>query len=95
MPLLRRLESESLLVLTPPQDYDDSYCLSYARSHGGCVMSNDLYRDQVQAAQKRGDTRQAIGAMQARLARNLCALHRPRYGGPFNTIVCVPHAYGA
>ena len=65
VPLLRRLEAESLLVLTPPQDYDDSYCLDYARSHGGCVMSNDLYRDQVQAAQKRGDTRQAISATQA------------------------------
>ena len=53
MPLLRRLEAESLLVLTPPQDYDDSYCLSYARSHGGCVLSNDLYRDQLAAAQVR------------------------------------------
>ena len=50
MPLLRRLEAESLLVLTPPQDYDDSYCISYARSHGGCVLSNDLYRDQLAAA---------------------------------------------
>ena len=53
MPLLRRLEAESLLVLTPPQDYDDSYCVSYARSHGGCVLSNDLYRDQLVAAQVR------------------------------------------
>ena len=24
VPLLRRLEADSLLVLTPPQDYDDS-----------------------------------------------------------------------
>ena len=74
VPLLRRLEAESLLVLTPPQDYDDSYCLDYARSHGGCVMSNDLYRDQVQAAQKRGDTRQAISAMQARLAKSYISM---------------------
>ena len=64
VPLLRRLEAESLLVLTPPQDYDDSYCIHYARAHGGCVMSNDLYRDQLQNAQKRGDSRAAIGATQ-------------------------------
>ena len=54
-----------------PTPTPTQYCLSYARSHGGCVMSNDLYRDQLQAAQKRGDTRQAISAMQARLASNL------------------------
>ena len=36
-----------------PQDYDDSYCIHYARAHGGCVMSNDLYRDHVQAVAKR------------------------------------------
>ena len=39
-----------LRLVAPPQDYDDSYCIGYARSHGGCVMSNDLYRDQLQVA---------------------------------------------
>ena len=63
--LLRRLEADQRLVLTPPQDYDDSYCISYARAHGGCVLSNDLYRDQLDAAHKRGDSKQAIGATQA------------------------------
>ena len=62
--LLRKLEAEGSLVVTPPQDYDDSYCIHYARAHGGCVMSNDLYRDQLQNAQKRGDSRAAIGATQ-------------------------------
>ena len=65
MPRLQRLEAAQQLVLTPPQDYDDSYCISYARTHGGCVMSNDLYRDQLEMQQKRGDTSQAVGAMRA------------------------------
>lgn len=27
---------------------DDSYCVRYARAHGGAVVTNDLYRDQLQ-----------------------------------------------
>jgi len=60
VPLLRKLEEEGRLLLTPPQDYDDSYCLSLAQSKGGCVVSNDLYRDYVDLVAKRGgDARQA------------------------------------
>ncbi|KAL1524238.1 hypothetical protein AB1Y20_019143 [Prymnesium parvum] len=60
VPLLRRLEEEGRLVLTPPQDYDDSYCLSLAQSKRGCVVSNDMYRDYVDLVVKRGgDPKQA------------------------------------
>lgn len=45
--LLNDLVSEGLVVGTPPQDYDDSYCLTYARKHDGFVVSNDLYRYRI------------------------------------------------
>ncbi|KAL3904172.1 MAG: hypothetical protein SGPRY_011391, partial [Prymnesium sp.] len=35
-------------------DYDDSYCISLARSKRGCVVSNDMYRDYVDLVVKRG-----------------------------------------
>lgn len=55
VPLLHSLEDEGLLVVTPPQDYDDSYCIAYARQHAGCIVSNDLYRDYVDSQAKKGD----------------------------------------
>lgn len=42
--LLRQLISQGLVVGTPPQDYDDSYCITYARLKDGYVVTNDLYR---------------------------------------------------
>ena len=46
--LLRRLMDEGTLAATPPQDYDDSYCIQYAMSRKGAVIiTNDLYRDAV------------------------------------------------
>ncbi len=29
------------------QDYDDSYSIRYAQTHGGVVVTNDMYRDHV------------------------------------------------
>jgi len=37
-----------LLVVTPPQDYDDSYVIKYAQSKDGCILTNDMYRDYVE-----------------------------------------------
>ena len=54
VPLLRKLEEGGQLLLTPPQDYDDSYCLSLTQAKGGCVVSNDMYRDYVESVAKRG-----------------------------------------
>jgi hypothetical protein len=46
--MLRAMVQEGVLVPTPPQDYDDSYCIQYAGMHNGCVVTNDLFRDHVQ-----------------------------------------------
>lgn len=45
--LLQNLVDTGILVGTPAQDYDDSYCINYARQRSGYVVSNDMYRDQV------------------------------------------------
>ena len=34
---------------TPAQDYDDAYCIRYAQTYGGVVVTNDQYRDHVAA----------------------------------------------
>lgn len=33
------------MVRTPAQDYDDSYCISYARKQNAYIVSNDKFRD--------------------------------------------------
>lgn len=43
--LLKDLEKEEIIVKTPSQDYDDSYCLKYARENNGHILSNDKFRD--------------------------------------------------
>lgn len=45
---LQQLESDSILVATPAQDYDDSYQIEYARRHGGVIVTNDMFRDAVE-----------------------------------------------
>ncbi|KAK8799524.1 hypothetical protein WA158_006073 [Blastocystis sp. Blastoise] len=45
--LLRSLRDKGMLITTPSQDYDDSYCIRYAQNHDGCIVSNDLYRDYI------------------------------------------------
>lgn len=46
--LLMKMVDEGLLIPTPAQDYDDSYCIQYAGMYDGCVVTNDLYRDHVE-----------------------------------------------
>lgn len=46
--MLQQLVVEGYVIGTPPQDYDDSYCIEYARSHDGYVITNDLFRDYVE-----------------------------------------------
>eukprot|EP01048_Picozoa_sp_COSAG05_P021062 COSAG05_NODE_3763_length_1852_cov_1.440388_2_plen_199_part_00 len=44
--LLQKLCDEGTLVGCPPQDYDDSYTIVYAKSKKGAVIvTNDMYRD--------------------------------------------------
>ena len=42
---LKKLYSEGLVVQTPPQDYDDSYCIQYAKQNNAYIVTNDLFRD--------------------------------------------------
>ena len=46
--LLQRLVTAKRLMLTPPQDYDDSYTIEYAKRHPpSFIVTNDLFRDHV------------------------------------------------
>lgn len=45
--LLQRLVEDGLIVATPPQDYDDSYCIKYAMARDGCVLLIRLLRERV------------------------------------------------
>ncbi|KAH9163667.1 hypothetical protein LEN26_000406 [Aphanomyces euteiches] len=46
--LLQSMVLEGLVIATPPQDYDDSYCIQYAGTHDGCLVTNDMFRDHVE-----------------------------------------------
>ena len=46
--ILDKLERQEVLFYTPPQDYDDSYCIQYARQNNGVIVTNDLYRDHIE-----------------------------------------------
>ncbi|KAF8821083.1 hypothetical protein IE077_002482 [Cardiosporidium cionae] len=46
--LLNEMNREGILVVTPSQDYDDSYAIKYAQQHNGCIVTNDMYRDYVE-----------------------------------------------
>ncbi len=41
-----------MIVTTPSSHYDDSYCLAYAQSHEGYVVSNDKFGDQKKPGMK-------------------------------------------
>ncbi len=41
------LVSKGLVVKSPPQDYDDSYCIQYAKTHNAFIVSNDMFRDYI------------------------------------------------
>jgi hypothetical protein len=47
LPLLNELVEQGKVILTPPQDYDDSYCINYAMKHDACIVSNDRYWDHI------------------------------------------------
>jgi len=42
---LNRLLEKGVMVKTPAQDYDDSYCISYARQANAFIVTNDKFRD--------------------------------------------------
>ena len=59
--VLCNLESEGVLVRTPAQDYDDSYCIDYARRFDAFIVTNDRFRDYLegQKAKSGGDSENA------------------------------------
>lgn len=42
---LRQLLTDGKIILTPREDYDDSYVINYAMSRGGIAVSNDRWVD--------------------------------------------------
>jgi len=51
LPKLLELVDAGLVVLTPAQDYDDSYCIEYAKRHHACIVTNDRYNDHIDKQQ--------------------------------------------
>lgn len=45
--LLQNLVSKGIIIPTPPQDYDDSYCITYAKQRNAFMVTNDLFRDHI------------------------------------------------
>ena len=56
--LLKQLFNHGIIVSTPAQDYDDSYTINYARQRNGYVISNDMYRDQIERFEGKVDKKQ-------------------------------------
>lgn len=50
------LVKNGTVSLTPPQDYDDSYCIEYARKHKGVIVTNDMYRDHIEKRRSQDKT---------------------------------------
>jgi len=48
LPQLMELVEQGRVVLTPAQDYDDSYCIEYAKNHNGFIVTNDRYNDHIE-----------------------------------------------
>jgi Zc3h12a-like Ribonuclease NYN domain len=47
------------IVLTPAYDSDDAYMISFARQHGGYLVTNDMLRDHVESASSQDQVQQA------------------------------------
>ena len=45
---LKKLVDQHLVIQSPPQDYDDSYAIQYAKKHNAYIVTNDLFRDYLE-----------------------------------------------
>ena len=45
---LNQIFLKGLVIQTPPQDYDDSYCIQYAKNYDAFIVTNDMYRDYLE-----------------------------------------------
>ena len=55
LPYLYGLVSKQLVVKSPPQDYDDSYCIQYAKTHDAFIVSNDMFRDYIENIKEKAE----------------------------------------
>eukprot|EP01022_Parablepharisma_sp_SALTPOND_P004379 TRINITY_DN120186_c0_g1_i1.p1 TRINITY_DN120186_c0_g1~~TRINITY_DN120186_c0_g1_i1.p1 ORF type:complete len:897 (-),score=116.01 TRINITY_DN120186_c0_g1_i1:5354-8044(-) len=46
--MLKEMHKKGIIVTTPSQDYDDTYCIEYAKKHGGYIVTNDKFRDHIE-----------------------------------------------
>lgn len=47
MNLMNKLLLKGFLIKTPSQDYDDSYCIQYAKKSNAFIVTNDKFRDYI------------------------------------------------
>lgn len=45
---LIKLYNQKLIVQTPADTYDDSFCIQYCKDKGAFIVTNDLFRDYVE-----------------------------------------------
>jgi len=45
--ILEQLDSQGVLIKTPPWDYDDAYCIQFAKQKEGIIVSNDRFWDLI------------------------------------------------
>ena len=50
------MAEEGIMVKTPAQDYDDSYCIQYARQCDAFIVTNDKFRDYLKKIETRSSS---------------------------------------
>jgi hypothetical protein len=53
--LLNNLAAKGFVIKTPPQDYDDSYSIQYAKRTNGYLVTNDKFRDYLEKQTSKED----------------------------------------
>lgn len=53
---LNKLADEGIMIKTPAQDYDDSYCIQYARQCDAFIVTNDKFRDYLKKIETRSSS---------------------------------------
>jgi hypothetical protein len=56
---LIQLKTEGVMVSTPSQDYDDSYCIQYARQVNAFIVTNDKFRDYIRKLETNPSTNES------------------------------------
>ena len=55
---LNKMADKGFMVKTPSQDYDDSYCIQYARQTNAFIVTNDKFRDYLRKIEVQPSTNQ-------------------------------------